>query len=82
MLVFNFPPPKDFGEILFWRCPSVRSLSVRPSVRTSSRPSVMLFYPDGYLGNGFSDFIVILQEYVLAYEDGSHQVSLHCTNWK
>jgi len=41
----------------------------------------MLFCPDAYLGNGFSDFIVILQEYVLAYEDGSHQVWLHGTNW-
>jgi len=38
--------------------------------------------PDAYLGNGFSDFIVILQEYELAYEDGSLQVWLHCTNWK
>jgi len=44
-------------------------------------PSVTLFCPDEYLGNGFSDFIVILQEYVLAYEDGSHQVWLHGTNW-
>jgi len=34
--------------------------------------------PDSYLGNGFSDFIVILQEYVLAYEDSSHQGWLHC----
>jgi len=37
-------------------------------------PSITLFCPDAYLGNGFSDFIVILQEYVLTYEDGSHQV--------
>ena len=28
----------------------------------------------GRICNGFSDFIVILQEYVHAYEDGSHQV--------
>ena len=30
----------------------------------------------------FSDLIVILQEFVLAYEDSLHQVWLHCTNWK
>ena len=43
-------------DILFWRCPSGRSLSVRHA------------------------FIVILQEYVLASEDGSHNVWLHCIN--
>ena len=57
----------------------VLALSVRPK---PFPPSVTLFCPDAYLGNGFSDFIVILQEYVLAFEDGSHQVLLHCTNWK
>ena len=40
---------------------------VRPS---EAFPSVTLFFPDAYLGNGFSDFYVILQEYVLAHEDG------------
>jgi len=59
---------------LFIVLASVRSLYVRPPVT--------LFCPDAYLGNGFSDFIVILQEYVLVYEDSSHQVWLHCTNWK
>ena len=56
---------------------------VRPFVRSLSvLPSVTLFCPDAYLGNGFLDFIVVLHEYVLPYEDGSHQVWLHCTNWK
>ena len=52
---------------------------VRPSEAFFVRPS-RFFCPDAYLCNVFSD--VILQEFVLAYEDGSHQVSLHCTNWK
>jgi len=34
-----------------------------------------------YFRDVFLDFIVILQEYELSYEDGSHQVWLHCTNW-
>jgi len=46
------------------------------------RPSVTLFCPEAYLSNGFSDLIIILQEYELAYEERSHQVWLHCTNWK
>ena len=58
---------------------TVLALSVRPK---PFPPSVRLFCPGAYLGNRFSDCIVILQEYVLAYEDGSHQVLLHCTNWK
>jgi len=57
----------------------VLALSIRPK---PFPPSVRLFYPDAYLGNGLSDFIVILQEYEHAYENGSHQVWLHCTNWK
>ena len=62
-------PPNDFeGDTV-----------VRPK---PFRPSYTLFCPDAYLSYGFSDYIVILQEYVLAYEDGSHQVWLHCTNWK
>ena len=47
-----------------------------------SPPKDFLFCPDAFLGNGFSDFVVILQEYELAYEDGSNQVWMHCTNWK
>jgi len=49
-----------------------------PEAFPSIRPSLTLFC----LGDGFSDFIVILQGYVIAYEDGPHQVCLHCTNWK
>ena len=46
------------------------------------RLSVTLFGPNTYLGLGFSKFIVILQEYVLSYEDSLQQVCLHCTYWK
>jgi len=45
--------------------------------RLSVHVSVTLFCPNAYLGNGFSDFIVILQEYKLAYED-SH-IKFGCT---
>jgi len=41
-----------------------------------------MFCLDAYLGNEFSDFIVILHEYELAYEDSSYEVRLYCTNWK
>ena len=57
----------------------VLALSVRPK---PFRQAVSLFCPEAYLSNGFSDCIIILQEYVLAYEEGSHEVWLHCTNWK
>ena len=63
---FYYPSPKDFKGGI------VLALSVRPQP----------FCPDAYLCNGFLDFIVFFQEYVLAYEDGSPQVWLHCTNWK
>ena len=51
-------------KISGWYCFGV----VRPK---PFRPS---FGPDSYLGTRFSDYIVILQEYELAYEDGSYQV--------
>ena len=79
LCVLCYPPAKDFGR----GGGIVLALSVRPKpFRPSVRPSITLFWPDAYLSNGFSDVIVILQEYELAYEDGSHKVWLHCTNWK
>ena len=68
-----YPPPKDFGgrRSCFG---IVRPKPFRPSVRQAFLP--------GRISGIFLDFIVILQEYGLAYEDGSHQVWLHCTNWK
>ena len=56
-------PAKRFGGDV------VLALSVRPK---PFRPSC--FSVRTHLGIGFSDFIVVLQEYELAYEDGSHQV--------
>ena len=78
MQLFYYSPSKDYmgGGILFWRCPSVK---VFPS---DVLPPITLFCPDTYLCNGFLEFIDILQECAVAYEDGSHQVWLHCTNWK
>jgi len=61
----------------------VLALSVCPtSFQPPVLPSVTFLCPDTYLGNGFSDFIVILQEYELAFGDGSRHVWLHCTSWK
>ena len=65
----SYPTPKDFGQGGY--CSGIVHPSLRP---TSFLLSVLLFFPDPYLGNGFSDCIVILQEYEHAFEDGSHQV--------
>ena len=57
---------------------TVAELEVKQRVSAMEEVSIIVLpcVRHTFLGNGFSDFIVILQEYVLAYEDGSHQVWL------